>query len=145
QGGGSVVHVKRNRLEKKCPAFSELDQRLRARLKLRHRATEKAEIRLAQTAPDAGLDPRPHKLGEPRVVSLAYVMRVEVFQLLQIEAGWGAPHVIEVEPLGRLFPRNDLVVAVTPAQPKQIVEHRLRQHAELVAVGIDAGGAVPLR
>jgi hypothetical protein len=38
-----------------------------------------------------------------------------------------------------------LVVAMAPAEAQQIVEQRLGQDAELVAVGVDAERAVALR
>ena len=51
---------------------------------------------------------------------------------------------VEVEPFHRLVAADDLVVAMAPAEPEQIVEQRLGQDAELVAIGVDAERAVPL-
>ena len=51
---------------------------------------------------------------------------------------------VEVEPCDGLVAADDLVVAMAPAEPQQIVEQGLGQHAQLVAIGIDAERAVPL-
>ena len=50
----------------------------------------------------------------------------------------------DVKPLDRLIARDDLVVAMPPAEPQQVVEQRFRQDAQFVAVGIDAQRAVAL-
>ena len=41
--------------------------------------------------------------------------------------------------------RDDLVVAMAPAEPQQVIVERLGQDAELVAIGFDAERAVALR
>ena len=56
----------------------------------------------------------------------------------------GAADGVDVEPLDRLLGRDDLVVAMAPAEPQQIVAQRLGQIAH-VAIGVDAERAVALR
>ena len=51
---------------------------------------------------------------------------------------------VEAEPFDRLLAADDLVVAVAPAEPKQIIGQRLRQDSELVAIGIDPERPVAL-
>ena len=51
---------------------------------------------------------------------------------------------VEVEPFDRFGQRDDLVVAMTPAQPQQIIAQRLGQYPHLVAIGIDPERAVTL-
>ena len=50
---------------------------------------------------------------------------------------------LEIEVLDQLLAREDLLVAVGPAEPGQIVDHGLGQDAR-VAEGLDRGGAVAL-
>ena len=54
------------------------------------------------------------------------------------------PMPVEIEPVDHLRGRHDLVVAVAPAEPHEIVAQRGRQIAHL-AVGLDAERAVALR
>ena len=49
-----------------------------------------------------------------------------------------------VEPLDGLIAVDDFLVAVAPAKTQQVVEQRLGQDAEFVAVGVDAQRAVAL-
>jgi hypothetical protein len=51
---------------------------------------------------------------------------------------------VEVEPLAELRHRENLVVAMRPAQAREIVEHRFRQIAFVVVLH-DADRAMPLR
>ena len=51
---------------------------------------------------------------------------------------------VEVEPFDGLFAADDLVVAMTPAEPEEVIADRFGQIAELVAVGIDPERAVAL-
>ena len=71
------------------------------------------------------------------------VVAVEALELLHVEARRTPAHGVEVEPGDGLVGVDDLVVAVTPAEPEERVAHRLGQNAELV-VGADGDGAVPL-
>ncbi len=50
----------------------------------------------------------------------------------------------EIEPFHRVLAADDLVVAMAPAEPEQIVEQGLGQDAELVAIGVDAERAMAL-
>jgi hypothetical protein len=52
---------------------------------------------------------------------------------------------VDVEPLDGLLAADDLLVAVAPAEAQQIVEQRLVQQTEFVAIGVDAQRAVALR
>ena len=83
--------------------------------------------------------------GEPRVVGLADVMAVEILELLHVEPRRRLADMVEVEPGDRLFLRDDLAVAVAPAESQEIIEQGLGEDAELVAIGIDAQRAMPLR
>ena len=65
---------------------------------------------------------RRDQLGQPRVVGLADVMAVEVLELLEVEARRRLADMVEVEPLDRLLAADDLVVAMAPAEPQQIIE-----------------------
>ena len=71
-------------------------------------------------------------------------MAVEVLELLEVEARRRLADVVEVEPFDRLLAADDLVVAMAPAEPQQIVATRLGQDAQLVAIGVDAERAVAL-
>ena len=74
---------------------------------------------------------------------LAQIVRVEVGELHQVEARGRAADARQVEPFDRLLGRDDLVIAMAPAQPQQVVAQRRRQEAH-VAIGIDAQRAVAL-
>ena len=87
---------------------------------------------------------RRDEIGERRVVRLADVMAVEVLELLEVEARRRLADMGEVEPFDRLFAADDLVVAMAPAEAKQIIGDRLGKEAELVAIGIDAQRAMAL-
>ena len=71
-------------------------------------------------------------------------MAVEIFELLEVEARRLLADMIDVEPFDRLVAADDLVVAMAPAEAQQIIEQRLGQDAELVAIGVDAQRAVAL-
>ena len=73
----------------------------------------------------------------------ADVMAVEIFQLGEIEARRRAADLRQIERGDHLLGREDLLVAMRPAEPDQIVAHRRRQIAH-GAVGIDAERAVAL-
>ena len=74
----------------------------------------------------------------------AHVVAVEVFELGEIEARRRAADVVEIERLDHLLGREDLLVAVAPAQADEIVAQRVGQVAH-GAVGVDAERAVALR
>ena len=71
-------------------------------------------------------------------------MAVEILELLEVEARRRLADMVEVEPVDRLVAADDLVVAMAPAEAQQIIEQRLGQDAQLVAIGIDAERAVAL-
>ncbi len=75
---------------------------------------------------------------------LADVMAVEAVELGEIEPRRRAADRVESEPFDRLLGRDDLRVAVAPAQPQQIVPERLGQIAH-GAVFLHAQRAVALR
>ncbi len=70
-------------------------------------------------------------------------MPVQAVELGEVEPGRGAADCVEIEPSDGLFGRDDLVVTVAPAEAHEIVAQRFGQVA-LVAIGIDAEGAMPL-
>ena len=71
-------------------------------------------------------------------------MAVEIFELGEIEAGRRLADSIQAEPLDHLFGREDLVVAMAPAEAREIVAHRLGQIAH-GPIGLDAERAMALR
>ena len=89
------------------------------------------------------LDARHHQRQKLFVGRLAKIVRIEVGELGCVEARRRAADARQVEPLDCLLGRDDLVVAVAPAQAQQVVAQRLGQEAH-VAIGVDAQCAVPL-
>jgi len=77
------------------------------------------------------------------IVGVADVVAVEVFELGEIEAGGGAADAGEVERGDHLLGRKDLLVAMAPAEPDQIVAE-CRGQITQGAVGIDAERAMAL-
>ena len=73
----------------------------------------------------------------------ADVMRIQIVELLEIEAGRALADILEIEPFDGLLGGNDLVIAVAPAQPQQVVAHGLGQIAH-VAIGLDGQRAMAL-
>jgi hypothetical protein len=70
-------------------------------------------------------------------------MTVQILELDEIEPCRRASDRIETEPLDHLLGRHDLVVAVAPAEPDEIVAERRRQIAH-GAIGIDPERAMTL-
>ena len=73
----------------------------------------------------------------------ADVMAVEIVQLLVIHPRRAFADGFEIEPFDRLRGGDDLVIAMAPAQPQQIVAHGLGQIAH-VAIGLDRQRAMAL-
>src|SRR5258708_7394588 len=71
-------------------------------------------------------------------------MAIQIVELREIEARGGSANGIDVEPLYRLFGRDDLVVAMAPAEAEKIVSKSLGQVAQF-AIRVDAERAMPLR
>ena len=71
-------------------------------------------------------------------------MPIEIEQFRQIEPGRALADIGNIEPGDGLFAAYELIVAMAPAEPQQVVEKRFRQNPELVAIGIDAQRAVAL-
>ena len=94
-------------------------------------------------AAELEFDARQHQRQQLGIGRLAQIVRVEVGELHRVEARRRAADARQVEPLDRLLGRDDLVVAMAPAQPQQVVAQRLGQEAH-VAIGIDAERAVAL-
>src|SRR6202451_4903680 len=72
------------------------------------------------------------------------VMPVEVFELGEIETGRRAADLRQIKCGDHFFNRKYFLIAVTPAEPHQVVAQRRRQIAQ-GAVGINAESAMPLR
>ena len=70
-------------------------------------------------------------------------MAVEALQLGEIDSRRGAARAVQVEPGDGLLGGDDLVVAVRPAEPQQVVSQRGGKIPH-VAVGLDAEGAMTL-
>ena len=73
----------------------------------------------------------------------ADVMAVEIVQLLVIHPRRALADGSKIEPLDRLCGGDDLVIAMAPAQPEQIVAHGLGQIAH-VAIGLHRQRAMAL-
>ena len=66
-------------------------------------------------------------LGEELgIAGFAHVMAVEVFELGKIEARRRAPDLRQIEHRDHLLGRKNLLVAVAPAQPDEVIAHRGR-------------------
>src|SRR3546814_16467608 len=86
-------------------------------------------VRLLDGSPDDPGDARRDEVDQPRIVGLADVMPVDRGELRHVEARGRSADAAQVEPFDRLFGRDDLVVAMTPAEATQVVAHGLRQEA----------------
>ena len=136
-------HGERPIAHQKRQIVGKLGQRLRTRLRLGQQGRDAPapfvrggrRVALGESLLDAG--------QQFRIGALANVMAVEAQQLLHVEARSAAVHRIEVEPGDGLGGVDDLVVAVTPAEPEQRVAHRGGQNAEL-GIGADGDRTVPL-
>lgn len=63
------------------------------------------------------------------------VFAVDPIELFQIHTAWGRGNVFQIKPFDELFRREKLIVAVRPAQTRQIVEHRFGQNAHCAEIG----------
>src|SRR6201996_8397056 len=77
------------------------------------------------------------------IVGTADIVRVEISQLGEIEAGGGPADAGKVEGGNHFLRRENLLIAVAPSEPDQIIAQRRRQIAH-GAVGVDAECAVTL-
>ncbi len=71
-------------------------------------------------------------------------MAVEILQLFRVKARRRFADAFEGKPFDSLSPGNDLVIAMAPAEPQQVVEHRVRQYPH-VAIGVDTQRAMAFR
>ena len=83
------------------------------------------------------------QLGQAQAVHRLHVLLGEPEELGLVEDRAGGRDVLDVEQLDELGAREDLLVAVRPAQAGQIVHHRVSGNA-LVAERLHRGGAVAL-
>src|SRR6187431_774010 len=97
-------------------------------------------MRFAAFRADSGRDQR----GKAIIISLANIMTVQIFELLEVETRGRTADIGEIEPLDRLVAADDLIVAMAPAQTQQIIADRFGQESQFVAIGLDAERAVPL-
>src|SRR5829696_2965697 len=146
---GLVVEPERSPGIEVGGAVEELDQGLRPLLEAGHGAPELvaqlgreglAEAARGTVLGQDGLERR-HELlvGGP-----ADIVAVEVLELSEIEPRRRAADLVEGEGVDHLVRREDLLVAVAPAEPDEVVAQRRRQIAKR-AVGIDAERPVALR
>ena len=98
---------------------------------------------IVKHAAERRLEARSDQLSEPAIAGLANIMAVQVGELHEVEARGRLSDGVEVEPFDRLFSRDDLGIAMTPAEPQQIIPQGLRQVAH-VPIGLDAKGTVAL-
>ena len=82
--------------------------------------------------------------GEPRVGRVLQVLLVQPRELLGIELRRRARDVLQIEPPDEPVLREYFIVAMGPAQSRQVVQQRFRQ-IPLVAILRDAHRAVALR
>src|SRR5580704_6962691 len=114
----------------------KLDQRARALLDATQAARQALQADRIDRAAELGLELGQRHRQKLGIGSLTQVMRIEVGELRQIEARGRATDARQIEPFDRLLGRDDLVVAMAPAQPQQVVAQRRRQEAH-VAIGVD--------
>ena len=60
---------------------------------------------------------------------------VNPVEFLQVHAAWRWGNVFQIKPFDELFHREELIVAVRPAQTCQIVEHGFGQDAHRAEIG----------
>src|SRR3546814_6537695 len=77
---GLVLHRQRVGKEQEYRAVGDLVQRFRARLQRLHRAREQRAVGVVQRAVDQRLDARRDQAGQPRIIGLAQIMAVQIFQ-----------------------------------------------------------------
>ena len=130
-------------------AVNEIEERLGALLQARHRRA------IAARSCGVSLAARPRRPAicgssarSPRAVRhrrlCADVVAVETFELGEIEPRRRAADLRQVERRDHLLGRDDLLVAMAPAEPDQIIAQRRRQIAH-GAIGVDAERTVALR
>ena len=123
-------------------ASGEIDQRRGAWFEPGHSRLEPRPPASVDAQP-LGLEARRDQRDELGIVDLAQIVGVQAGQPGHVEAGGAAADRVQVEPLDRLRGRDDLVVAMAPAQAQQVIAHRLRQKAHF-PVRLDRERAVPL-
>ena len=69
---------------------------------------------------------------------------VNPVEFFQVHTAWRRGNVFQIKPFDELFHREELVVAVRPAQTRQIVEHGFGQDAQAVEFGDGNGVAAAL-
>ena len=137
-----LVHRKRTGPHVERGGLGELDQRPRPLLEPRHAVHEAPHALRVHRQAD-GREPRHDQLGKVVVRTLAQIVGVDAGELGEVEARRRPAHRGEVEQRHRLVGADDLLVAVAPAEPQEIVAHRLRQEPQFAILG-HAQGAVPL-
>ena len=70
-------------------------------------------------------------------------MPVQILELGEVEARGRPPDAVEIEPADHVFHRHDLVVAMAPAEPHEIIAQGLGQIAH-GPIGLDPERAVAL-
>ena len=145
---GLRIHRQRPLGEQEGGAVEKLDQRLGALLQARNRRAQLGALLLVEL----GCDLRParqigqgadERVVELRVARRAHVMAVDVLELGVVEARRRSADGRQIERGDELLGGEELLVAVTPAEPREIVAQRRRQIAH-GAVGVDAERAMAL-
>ena len=132
QGACLVVELQRPLGIEVVGAVEELDERLGALLQARHGGEElRPQLRGEGRARGRASGPISGRIAssacdELLVGGLAHVVAVEVLELGEVEARRRAPDRGEVERLDHLLRREDLLVAVAPAEPDEVVPQRRR-------------------
>ena len=144
QFGGIGARLDRPRRNIKPCLVGQFDDRLGARLQPGQGARQPLAVIRGQRPGEFGLQPLGDQAKQPPVIRLADVMRIDAVELGLVEARCTPPDIRDIEPLDRLLKRDDLLVAVAPAQAHQVIAQRFRQVAHL-AVGLDADRTMPLR
>ena len=134
--------------EQEGGAVEKLDQRFCALLETRNRGPQLRPLSVVQPRLDFGPARQIGQRVNERVVKFgvagrAHIVAVDVLELGIVEARGRAPDGRQIERGDQLVGGEEFLVAVTPAEPRQIVAQRRRQIAHR-AVGVDAERAVPL-
>ena len=121
KSGCAFVGLQRPARKQEAGTVGKLVQIVRPGLKLGHGADEERLL------PAGNAEPRSDQIGKPLVICLPDVMAIQILELLEVEARRRLSDMIEVEPFDCLLSTDDLVVAVAPAKPQQVIADRFRQ------------------
>src|SRR5207253_1388939 len=105
---------------------------------------DRRQLRPSSQLAAGALDTRSDEAGEIGVRALPEILVVKPAQFLGIELRGRTAYMGEIEPLKELLHRKHFLVAVRPAEPRQIIRQGLGQITVLLVLH-DAHRAVALR